>query len=75
MYASEARKISGRSSGSVYKSIYEEIKSAAKRGKNSVIVRPCQEWCEFYEHFTRLGYEVSQFYYHWEEELYAEIVW
>lgn len=75
MRASDTRAISANHSDSVYAKVYEAIKDAAERGEGRVVVYPCTEWYEFYEHFTTLGYGVSQFFYHWEEEMYAEITW
>lgn len=75
MFASEARKIAIISGEGKYHKMYAAIKHAAERGRASVRVIPCTDWSEFYEHFTALGYSVSEYYYHCEDELYAEIGW
>lgn len=75
MFASEARKITIASDEGKYQGVYTIIKDAAERGCTFVRVIPCTGWYEFYEHFTSLGYSVSEYYYHWEEELHAEIGW
>ena len=75
MRASDARAVSANSVGRIYAKVYEAIKNAAECGETRVVVYPCTEWCEFYKHLTDLGYEVSEFYYHWEEETYTEITW
>lgn len=75
MFAREARKITIISGESKYRKVYAAIKHAAERGRASVRVIPCAEWSEFYEHFTSLEYTVSEYYYHCEDELYAEIKW